>query len=246
MFSASLWCAPSTEPAAHSRGPGEGVWGACLALPAGHLEGGTEHVLFARMMRFSLLNVQDPSDCDGTRVLRASSACPSHRKHPFQVPAWVAASWHWVNVSPGCACKLHALWGPCCLLLKLFGDLCAQRCGNKFLGSNQFEKTGEYFCGSYMQAILRWVGFLGGSVEPSITAGTQGCAVSPGEGAWGRVRRCRSGWVGPAEATVCPVEPRGPALPGSSCGTGCARPRPSPATHTHGYAHTRIHTHRYT
>ncbi|KAB0396615.1 hypothetical protein E2I00_020144 [Balaenoptera physalus] len=50
------------------------------------------------------------------------------------------------------------------------------RRGSKFLGSNQFEKTGEYFCGSYVQAILRWVGFLGGSVKPSITAGTRGCA----------------------------------------------------------------------
>ena len=87
MFSVSLWCAPSTEPAAHAGGPGEVVWGARLALPAGHVEGGTEHVLFACMMRFSLLNVQDPSDCDGTQVLRGLSTCPSDRKHPFQVPA---------------------------------------------------------------------------------------------------------------------------------------------------------------
>lgn len=39
------------------------------------------------------------------------------------------------------------------------------RCGNKFLGPNEFEKMGQDFHGSCVQAIWPWVGFLGASVE---------------------------------------------------------------------------------
>jgi len=103
--------------------------------------------------------------------------------------------------------------------------------------------TGEYFHGGCVQALLLWVGLHGGPVDGSATAGTQGCAASPGGGPGKEFRGASQSCGGQLKPPCDLQDPGGPARPGASRGRGCHRcVTAQPHTHTDTH-HTDVRTH---